>query len=351
MHQSLDKRPQSREAFQMKSKENSSRLRMGICQITDGRRSTVTQSHASILSAIEAAETFHDFIFIQIRTKEAERPGSARNRGFQSLKDKGVEWIAFVDDDVVLPPHYFSTAVTKIIENPRLEVFAGPNLTPPNSSLVEHFQGEILSSPWGTGPSAKRYRISKSCQASELNLTSCAVVLKTSILEHHRFPDDWVAGEETVFFADIFQNASGIYDPDLFVYHFRRQGLEQFFQQIKKYGEGRANAYWYNHCGSFLHFIPALYLILIVAFLFLNLNLLYISMAIYFVLNGMASLHLTFSQRLSLSSILRLWGYVIVFPCLHLSYALGLSSQILKLFIQHKIRQPATEFAHRHDTR
>jgi hypothetical protein len=161
-------------------------------------------------------------------------PGAARN---VLLSHATAAWALFCDDDVVLPPEIISNFHKVKSQFPAAAIFGGPNRTPLLSTVNERAQGYVLGSRFFTGPMFRRYNWGKSSsRAGATDLTLCNLFVKLSA-GPVSFPQNFICGEELV----LFKNFSGklIVTDDLFVFHYRRKSLSEFFRQSLKYGLGR----------------------------------------------------------------------------------------------------------------
>jgi len=174
-----------------------------------------------------------------IRQNQRVSPAEARNRAFKHCKG---EWIAFLDDDLIIPDKYFVEFLKLQNENPTADVFGGPNLTPDRSNNAAKFVGFCLSNPLISGPMAARYTTSVFFKfiKSSFKMTLCNLFVKRSCFEKHLFNSDYITAEENDFIYRIeATGAKFCFSPSLMVYHFRRKELSEFIKQINGYGVGR----------------------------------------------------------------------------------------------------------------
>jgi hypothetical protein len=169
---------------------------------------------------------------------EQAYPGGARN--FLIERARG-ELLVFLDDDVSFGPALMATIRAAALAYPDVTVFGGPNLTPPKSTMFQHVQGAILGSLLATGPVRRRYGQHPACFADERYFTLCNMVV--SRREMVDFPTAARCAEENVVLAEL--EGRGLtmrYDPDIAVFHNRRETWAGFARQINKYGFGRGQA-------------------------------------------------------------------------------------------------------------
>jgi hypothetical protein len=166
--------------------------------------------------------------------------GRARNAAVRAAK---FSTLAFLDDDVTVPRHYFQTLAEKLAAYPQVAAIGGPNRTPPLASLFQACVGLVLSSRFGAGP--LRYRCigyAGDRATDDRGLILCNLVLRRPALtnRHHPFPEDMERNEENVLLDELqLGGAKFMHCPDLFVRHARRTNLKSFARQCYQSGVGR----------------------------------------------------------------------------------------------------------------
>ncbi|MGI9016267.1 MAG: glycosyltransferase [Euzebya sp.] len=162
-------------------------------------------------------------------------PGGARNL----LVDRASGGLLlFLDDDVEVPPGMVRDLWRVACQHPDVDVFGGPNLSPPQSTVLQWSQGEALASRIGGGPLRHRFTPGRSGETDERRLMLCNLAVRRSAFRP--FPDDLVTAEENAVLAEM--TAAGVrmrVDPSLGVVHVRRPSYGAFFQQVRGWGVGR----------------------------------------------------------------------------------------------------------------
>jgi glycosyltransferase involved in cell wall biosynthesis len=164
-------------------------------------------------------------------------PSSARNFGLNKARG---EFLFFLDDDCTLPTDYFS----KIDFMQNWDVLGGPDQTPQVSSPLQNIIGRTLSSPLCMGPTYKRHttRGQYIKNASEKTLILCNLWMKRSLFseEHFAFNPQLFRNEENFLLKELKNKKKVLhYSPSLFVYHQRKENLENLGASIIKSGECR----------------------------------------------------------------------------------------------------------------
>lgn len=192
-----------------------------------------------IKTARQMLESLEFSLGLQIYSFEKKWPGAARN---ELLKFSLAEWIFFCDDDVLIPENLLLNFIQLQRNNPEIQVFGGPNVTPPNSSRLERAQGYALGLTTVTGPISRRYLQRTQAEPdlkvnSPLGLTLCNLFWKRK--NGIYFPENYICGEELNLLHST--EPPFIISSSLVIHHYRRSSWKAFFQQTFKYGIGRAH--------------------------------------------------------------------------------------------------------------
>lgn len=164
-------------------------------------------------------------------------PSDARNHAI--LNSHG-EYLFFLDDGCTLPADYLS----KVDFTKSWEVLGGPDQTPPHSTRFQTIVGKALSSNLCMGVTSKRHGLNNlySTQADETFLNLYNLWIKSSLFknENFKFNSDLFRNEENFLLKQL-RNANKIihYSPELYVYHNRKNNLEELGAVFIKNGEGR----------------------------------------------------------------------------------------------------------------
>lgn len=173
---------------------------------------------------------------------KAHTPAHARNFGIS--KSIG-EYIFFLDDDCILPDDYFA----RVHFHESWDILGGPDRTPPNPKSLQKHIGMALSSPFCMGPTFKRHSSGSKktdTHADESELILCNLWFKREIFsnENFKFEESLFRNEENFLLKELkLQKKTIFYDPQLFVYHLRKDSLEKLAKSIIKSGECRTQNY------------------------------------------------------------------------------------------------------------
>ncbi|MFN2569326.1 MAG: glycosyltransferase [Candidatus Dormibacteria bacterium] len=182
-----------------------------------------------------AASVFGRFPDAQVGEVTRTFPGVARNLLVQRARG---DILLFIDDDVILDRALLRRLADTAAAHPDVDVFGGPNLTPPGSSDFQILQGAVLASAITSGPVHRRYGAAPAVRADEQDLILCNLAVRRHVMLP--FADDLRAGEESAVLVQMTRRGVSMrYDPELVVYHERRPTFRGFARQMIKYGEGR----------------------------------------------------------------------------------------------------------------
>ena len=160
-------------------------------------------------------------------------PAGKRNL---ALRDAKGEVLVFIDDDSY-PESNFLEVLEKDFSDENIFVVGGPALTPAESSFWQRVSGAMFLS-YLSGGFPERYRsIGKKkfvCDWPTVNLS----IRKKTFEEIGGFQCCYWPGEDTYLCFELLtkKNIQVLYDPDLIVYHHRRESLKQHLAQISSYG-------------------------------------------------------------------------------------------------------------------
>lgn len=161
--------------------------------------------------------------------------GPAMKRNL-AIRDAKGEILIFIDDDA-FPKDNFLDVLKKNFEDENIIAVGGPAMTPKESKFWQRVSGAtFLSSLSGGFPERYRPYGKKKFVADwpSVNLS----IRKKAFKELGGFGGDYWPGEDTKLGFDLLtkKNAKILYDPELIVYHYRREGLVKHVKQISAYG-------------------------------------------------------------------------------------------------------------------
>jgi|GEM_PF-864863 len=249
------------------------------------------------------------------------RPGAARNHGVRRARSP---LLFFLDDDIECYQDIASAAI-ELFHDPALQAAGGANLTPPDSGALARATGGMMASLLGAASMRKRYRAgARDEDASEHGLILCNLAVRRTVFESERgFATHMISNEENVLLQRLEGKGARLRSsPRLAVYHCRRDTWSGLCSQAGKYGAGRAqNLLLLPETLSALYFVPLfflLYLLLLPVLSAIAGAQALLPLALYAALVALHALFLSLSER-DPAHLLA----VVIFPLVHLSYALG----------------------------
>jgi len=191
--------------------------------------------------------------------------GPAQKRNM-AIRDARGEILIFIDDDAY-PREDFLEILGKNFQKEDIVAVGGPAITPKESNFWQRVSGAtFLSSLSGGFP--ERYRpVGKKKFVADWPSVNLSI-RKKIFDELGGFAGDYWPGEDTKLGFDLLmkKNISILYDPDLVVFHHRREGLVKHVKQISAYGLHRGFfAKRYSKTSfNWRYFMPSLLVLFIV---------------------------------------------------------------------------------------
>jgi len=244
--------------------------------------------------------------------------GLARNVLIENAKGS---YLFFIDDDAFLPIGYGESLKKILTLHPDIEIFGGPDQTPPHASLFQTQVGTALSHPLATGFTKSRHSLDHSLSGrsvSEKNLTLCNLWVKRTLFKKIpiRFHSSLRRNEENLLLGELVQLGTQMfYFSNLFLYHERKNSLWALGQQQYKSGLCRFQSAYLSHEMFHPFFtLPLFSLTLWLLSILISLNLFTALLLVY-----IASLCGPFFTSPRKGRLL----LFLIFPMIHLSYAFG----------------------------
>ena len=262
-------------------------------------------------------------------------PNASRNRNRSIARSSGAI-LAFTDDDCVVHSQWLARAQAFFEAHPGYDVVGGPQLTSRSDGFLARACGYVLTSPFGTWRTNCRFkRRQPSLAATELALTSANLFIRRRAFERHGpFDTRLWPNEETELLGRIaLAGGKMAYDPGIVVFHKRRKTLAAWARQCFLYGTGRARQTRISGtltarigvivpC-TFLAYLALLPVLAAVHGLF------WFPLALY----GAANLAATAQASWASDDPRAALVLPLLFPVVHLSYALGFLVEAGRLWI------------------
>lgn len=166
--------------------------------------------------------------------------GPAAKRDLGVRESRG-EILAFLDDDAYPHPDWLAAAVP-LFRDPQVAAVGGPNVTPPEDSLLQRAAGWVLASRLGGG--SHTYRVTPEAPREVDDFPSVNLLVRRSDFEAvGGFDSHFWPGEDTKLCLDLTRKLGKriLYHPDVLVYHHRRPLFGPFLRQIGRYGLHRGH--------------------------------------------------------------------------------------------------------------
>jgi GT2 family glycosyltransferase len=246
-----------------------------------------------------------------------------------ALKYAAGQILAFIDDDAY-PTRMWLKQAVKHFRNSNTAAVGGPAITPPGDSLLRQASGLVFSSIMGSGFMTYRYIPGKKRKVDDY--PSCNFIIRTSVFrELGGFDSTFWPGEDTKLCLELTKTLHKeiVYDPEVVVYHHRRNLFRPHLRQVWSYAVHRGYFAKKFPQTSFrlAYFIPTIFVLGIlggigVSFVSPLLRTIFLSiMAVYLILALLSSLK---SRDIRLIPLVLL-GIIAT----HLTYGIGLIKGLL----------------------
>lgn len=312
-------------AFQALTSDDTKMFRFQVRIVFNGEKKTKSEIESLIVNCPS----------MEIKTYFVAKmpPSESRNR---AVKEEKADYFYFIDDDTCLPTDFLAKVCHILKSYPQLEIFGGPDSCVPNVGFLEKSLELALRSPLTTLKTRKRHSPKDAPfeKGDEQNLILCNLCVRQNIFFEKGiyFPEDYFRNEENVFLIKLKANQNILYFPYLYIFHERRPNLRNVYKAASCSGFYRLKMI--AECKGYhqLIFLPPLFFILYLSslsiFLVAPLSLIYFfPLILYFVLNFLSSLKLSFSTRnYFLLPIVCFYQLYII-----LSYGIGLFKGLLSM--------------------
>lgn len=206
-------------------------------------------------------DTFNGESFPKTRIIATGCIGPAQKRDL-ALRHSSADILAFIDDDAYPRRDWLKNAV-RHFDDPNIAAVGGPAVTPPNDSFYKRVSGAVFLSIIGGGCPERYWPIGIVREVDDW--PSVNLLVRRDVFEKiGGFNSTYWPGEDTKFCLDIIKMGKKIiYDPDVFVWHHRREGLIRHLKQIGRYGlhRGFFAKRFPETSKRFKYFLPSLFVI------------------------------------------------------------------------------------------
>jgi len=160
------------------------------------------------------------------------RPAEKRDRGVQESRG---EIVAIIDDDAYPVSQWLSKAI-RHFDDPSVAAVGGPGITPSDDNLKKKISGWIYESPMVSSKYIYRYKPGRMQDVDDYP-TSNLIIRKSDFIEAGGFNTNYWPGEDTILCIKLTHDLGEriIYDPEVLVYHHRRDIFGPHLNQVKSY--------------------------------------------------------------------------------------------------------------------
>jgi GT2 family glycosyltransferase len=180
-------------------------------------------------------QSFKSFELIVVTDKVSNNPSPSFKRNLGVKMAKG-EYVCFLDDDSYPQKNWLKNIFQQIKQNPNVDAFCGPCLTPKSDNIYQKASGLFWSSILGSGGAGQYRNTPQKSRFVDDYPTVNLIVKKSAFNKVGGFKSKYWPGEDTIFCLDLIKNNFNIYyHPSIVVFHHRRAILFPHLQQIKRY--------------------------------------------------------------------------------------------------------------------
>ena len=218
-----------------------------------------------------------DEVWPKTRQIESDRRPSVKRS--LSMRDAKGDFLIFIDDDAY-PEKNILDLLDKDFQDEKIAAVGGPAVTPKSDSFLQKVSGAVYLSSFGGNFPERYYPIGKKRLVSDWPSVNLSV-RKNIFQKIGGFDCDFWPGEDTKLCLDIIDKLKEknkiLYDPEVIVWHHRREGLSRHLKQVAGYGlhRGFFARRFPKTSFRFCYFVPSIFF-LFVSFgwitLFLNSN-------------------------------------------------------------------------------
>lgn len=160
-------------------------------------------------------------------------PAQKRDKGAKLAQG---EILVFIDDDAY-PKKNFLDLLDNDFQDQTLCAVGGPAITPYNDTFWQKVSGAVFLTTLGGGCPDRYYPIGQKKFIDDWPSVNLSI-RKDDFLKAGGFDCNFWPGEDTKLCLDLIQktNKKILYNPDLIVYHHRREGLARHLKQVAGYG-------------------------------------------------------------------------------------------------------------------
>jgi glycosyltransferase involved in cell wall biosynthesis len=202
----------------------------------------------------------------EVLVAEGKRPSCQRNRAAAGARG---EILYFLDDDSLVEPDNLER-LARHFTDPVVAAVGGPSLTPDNDSPLQQAFGRTLSSPLGGGSVRNRYRRTGTVRRTDdSELILCNLAFRKKVFIDSGGLDERLYPNEENELMDRLKGAGQtlLHDPDLVVLRSQRATASAYLRQLYTYGRGRGEQTRITRQGKIVSFLPAFFLVYIIALL------------------------------------------------------------------------------------
>ena len=252
----------------------------------------------------------------EVIVEEGTNTSLNRNNGME--KSKG-EIILFLDDDAFVDRGLLKNGEEFLDKHKEIDIVGGPQLTPKSDKWFARISGYAMASYFGSQSMSLRYKKGKLDFDGWNKITSAISFVRKEVFDKVKFKEGMFPGEDPEFYYNAKKHGFKIaYNPDLFIYHKRRDDLKGFLKQFYLYGKMKLKT---GHI-SLLFFIPSAFVLYLISLIFLSFVhwIFLVPLGVYLIISILFSFYEAAKNKSFFSVFLLPFFYLGI----HVSYGVGL---------------------------
>lgn len=190
--------------------------------------------------------------------------GPAQKRDL-AIRDAKGEILIFIDDDAY-PEKNFLDVLDQDFSNANVGAVGGPALTPNHDTFWQKVSGAVFLSSLSGGNPERYVPVGKKRIVDDWPSVNLSV-RKQAFAQIGGFDSEFWPGEDTKLCLDLINKVKTkiLYDPELIVYHHRREGLRRHLKQVGGYGlhRGFFAKKYQKTSFKFKYFVPTFFLLFV----------------------------------------------------------------------------------------
>jgi cellulose synthase/poly-beta-1,6-N-acetylglucosamine synthase-like glycosyltransferase len=211
-----------------------------------------------IVTDLDGPNYWEDDPRVKLISSGRVTPGGKRDLGASISSG---DYLIFLDDDSFPSLEFLEKVKSSFQMHLDCVAIGGPGVTPPESGLFERASGAFYESAFSGADSDRYVQVGAPKFVDDWPSVNFSIQRK-AFIEIGGFGSEFWPGEDTYLCNKIIERGMKIkYDPEVVVYHHRRETLKAHLKQIRGYGFHRGNfaRHLRGNSRRFKYYVPSLF--------------------------------------------------------------------------------------------